>query len=79
MSYILFQNYSIKACEEWLVAIRQRFLDADELPQYWECVAAIEEARGNLYMALDAFQRAVEKGAEVIQFMKECYSLLKIK
>lgn len=36
-----------------------------EFVEYWECVAALEETRGDLKMAVDSYQRAIIRGAEV--------------
>jgi hypothetical protein len=36
-----------------------------EVPIYWECVAALEEAKGDLKSAVDCYQRAIIRGASV--------------
>ncbi|GLH05278.1 Ckap2 [Gryllus bimaculatus] len=35
-----------------------------EIPQYWECLAALEEARGDFSSAVDCYGRAIVKGAD---------------
>ncbi|XP_075211112.1 uncharacterized protein LOC142318411 isoform X2 [Lycorma delicatula] len=58
-------KYSWEACEDWLIAIRQRNPTVDSLPEYWECMAQLEETRGDLQLAVDSYERAVMRGAEV--------------
>jgi hypothetical protein len=36
-----------------------------EVPIYWECVAALEEAKGDFKSAIDCYERAIIRGASV--------------
>jgi hypothetical protein len=45
--------------------IRRFYPSIKELPVYWECVAALEEARGDFTSAVHCYERAIVHGAPV--------------
>ncbi|XP_067012913.2 uncharacterized protein [Anabrus simplex] len=57
-------GYPRDQCDEWLVLIRRANKGITNMPQYWECLAALEEARGDFSAAIDCYGRAVVRGAE---------------
>ncbi|XP_067012914.2 uncharacterized protein [Anabrus simplex] len=60
-------GYPRDQCDEWLVLIRRANKGITNMPQYWECLAALEEARGDFSAAIDCYGRAVVRGAETTQ------------
>lgn len=46
-------------------ALHSRNRNIPEIVEYWECLAALEETRGDIKMAVDSYQRAIMRGAEV--------------
>ncbi|RZF32367.1 hypothetical protein LSTR_LSTR001831 [Laodelphax striatellus] len=62
---LIHTGYPWESCKEWLTALRSRNPDAESLPDYWECLAALEEVQGDMQMAVDSYQRALMRGAEV--------------
>jgi hypothetical protein len=45
--------------------IRRFYPSVREVLIYWECVAALEEAEGDLKSAVDCYERAIIQGASV--------------
>lgn len=58
-------KYPYNRCEEWLSAIRRKCISCTQLPIYWECLAALEQSRGDMNTAIEYYERAIIKGAEV--------------
>lgn len=56
----------MEQCEVWLKLIQTQYRTLEEEPQYWECRAALEEARGDLTSAVDCYKTAIVQGSEVI-------------
>ncbi|XP_039286226.1 cytoskeleton-associated protein 2-like isoform X1 [Nilaparvata lugens] len=63
---LIHTGYPWESCKEWLTALRSRNPDAESLPDFWECLAALEEKQGDMQMAVDSYQRALMRGAQVI-------------
>lgn len=63
--FIVFQGYPLEQCGLWLRAVRRRFPQCGDESIYWECLAALEEARGDLQTAVSCYERALLQGAEV--------------
>lgn len=61
---LILASFPRDQCEEWLHLIRRKFPNLDEEPVYWECLAALEEARGDYTTAIDFYSRAIVSGAE---------------
>ncbi|XP_046996832.1 uncharacterized protein LOC124612593 [Schistocerca americana] len=61
---LILASYPRDQCEEWLHLIRKKFPNLDDEPLYWECLAALEEARGDYSTAIDFYSRAIVSGAE---------------
>nr|ANO53995.1 ckap2 [Eyprepocnemis plorans] len=61
---LILATYPREQCEEWLHVIRRKFPNLDDEPLYWECLAALEEARGDYTTAIDFYSRAIVSGAE---------------
>ncbi|XP_039286467.1 uncharacterized protein LOC111056210 isoform X2 [Nilaparvata lugens] len=62
---LIHTGYPWESCKEWLTALGSRNPDAESLPDYWECLAALEEKQGDMQMAVDSYQRALMRGAQV--------------
>ncbi|CAH0561996.1 unnamed protein product [Brassicogethes aeneus] len=81
---LILEGYNLNQCECWLQVIKQKYTNLDKDPQYWECRAAIEEARGNISQAVEYFQNAIVTGADVksvdqsLDQLLEKFSLLDI-
>ncbi|XP_026280608.1 cytoskeleton-associated protein 2-like isoform X1 [Frankliniella occidentalis] len=56
--------YPTEQCGLWLKAIRRRFPQCGEEPIYWECLASLEEIRGDFESAVACYERAILQGAE---------------
>lgn len=56
--------------------IRQKFEDIEEEYKYWECRAAIEQARGNIISAVDCLRSAIVQGAEVFIYYSQSYHII---
>ncbi|KAJ8985539.1 hypothetical protein NQ317_019922 [Molorchus minor] len=78
------EGYSRQQCEGWLGSIRQRYPKVEEEAQYWECRAAIEQARGNISNAVQCYKTAIVQGAEIqavdesLDVLLQKFSLLNI-
>lgn len=59
------QGYDHDECEAWLEILSKRCAKIKDFVEYWECLASLDEARGDYDMALDSYQRAIVRGAEV--------------
>lgn len=64
MNYNL-QGYPKEQCAEWLTMIRRFYPGVREVSIYWECVAALKEAEGDLKSAIDCYENAIIQGASV--------------
>ncbi|KAK3912828.1 Cytoskeleton-associated protein 2 [Frankliniella fusca] len=56
--------YPTEQCEQWLKAIRRRFPQCGDEPIYWECLASLEETRGDFQSAVACYERAILQGAQ---------------
>ncbi|CAH4035814.1 unnamed protein product [Pieris brassicae] len=63
---ILRNGYSWEEGARWLRAIRDTYTDAQETATYWECRAALEEARGDMPASMQCWEQALAKGANRI-------------
>lgn len=78
-------GYPWNQCEEWLTMIRRFCPGIKEVPIYWECVAALEEAKGDLKSAVDCYERAIIQGAsptkvgDFLDQLMEKFSMLSLK
>ncbi|XP_034254474.1 cytoskeleton-associated protein 2-like [Thrips palmi] len=70
-------GYPIEQCSLWLRAVRRRFPQCGDEPTYWECLAALEEARGDLQTAVSCYERAILQGAEESSVQSSLDELLK--
>ncbi|XP_045487261.1 uncharacterized protein LOC110999954 isoform X2 [Pieris rapae] len=59
---ILRHGYSWEEGARWLRAIRDTYSDAQETATYWECRAALEEARGDMPASMQCWEQALAKG-----------------
>lgn len=64
----MLKGYPKDQCEAWLGAIHKKYKKLEEEPHYWECLAALEEARGNITNAVEYYRNAIVQGAEVSYF-----------
>ncbi|CAG2052976.1 unnamed protein product [Timema podura] len=63
--YKLIQTgYPRDKCEEWLDVILKNCRSAFDKPTYWECLASLEESRGDFSMAIECYSRAIIRGAQ---------------
>ncbi|PSN37029.1 hypothetical protein C0J52_17649 [Blattella germanica] len=46
-------GFPVEQCNHWLAAIRKSFPEVKEVPVYWECLAGLEETRGDLNLSTD--------------------------
>lgn len=58
-------KYPNERCEEWLTAIKKRCPKCTQLPIYWECLAALNGSNGDMKSAIENYEKAIIKGAEV--------------
>ncbi|GLV33860.1 hypothetical protein CBL_11256 [Carabus blaptoides fortunei] len=65
LQQLIQEGYPRVQCEAWLDVISSHYGEVEHQPQYWECRAALEEARGDFTTAVDCYKRAIIKGAEV--------------
>ncbi|PNF32049.1 hypothetical protein B7P43_G05730 [Cryptotermes secundus] len=78
-------GYPWNQCEEWLTMIRRFCPGIKEVPIYWECVAALEEARGDFKSAVDCYERAIIRGAsptkvgDSLDQLMEKFNMLNLK
>ncbi|XP_045528897.1 uncharacterized protein LOC123717122 [Pieris brassicae] len=63
---ILRNGYSWEEGARWLRAIRDTYTDAQETATYWECRAALEEARGDMPASMQCWEQALAKGTNRI-------------
>ncbi|KAF2896739.1 hypothetical protein ILUMI_09435 [Ignelater luminosus] len=81
---LICDGYPTEQCELWLGMIRQKCEDIEEEYKYWECRAAVEQARGNIISAVDCLRSAIVQGAEVkavdesLEQLLQKFSLLNI-
>nr|CAD7456001.1 unnamed protein product [Timema tahoe] len=57
-------GYPRDKCEEWLDVILKNCRSAFDKPTYWECLASLEESRGDFSMAIECYSRAIIRGAQ---------------
>lgn len=57
-------GYPVDQCQLWLRAIRRRFPQCGDEASYWECLASLEESRGDLQTAVSCYERALIQGAQ---------------
>lgn len=70
-------GYPLEQCSLWLRAVRRRFPQCGDESIYWECLAALEEARGDLQTAFSCYERAILQGAEESSIQSSLDELLK--
>lgn len=63
--FLYHQGYAKEQCEAWLGTIRKKYKRMEREPEYWECLAALEEAKGNITSAVECYRNAIVQGAEV--------------
>ena len=61
---LIHMGYPVEQCNLWLRAVRRRFPQCGDEAVYWECLASLEECRGDLESAASYYERAVMQGAE---------------
>lgn len=49
--------------------IKEKCIDIENDPEFWECKAAIEQYNGNTTMALKCVENVAIKGAQVNDFI----------
>ncbi|XP_026734889.1 uncharacterized protein LOC113498898 isoform X2 [Trichoplusia ni] len=64
LTEILREGYDWQQCARWLRAIRERFPACARHSAYWECRAALEEARGDLPASVQCWEEAIANGTE---------------
>ncbi|XP_047513379.1 uncharacterized protein LOC125055150 [Pieris napi] len=62
LTEILRNGYSWEEGARWLRAIRDTYTAAQETATYWECRAALEEARGDMPASMQCWEEALAKG-----------------
>ncbi|XP_023945086.1 uncharacterized protein LOC112050906 [Bicyclus anynana] len=58
------EGYDWEQCDYWRRAIRQKFKEAANSAQYWECRAALEEMREDLHATVECLEKALAMGTK---------------
>lgn len=65
LKILIEQKYDHGHCQYWLKKIKERFANVEEMPQFWECRAALEQAGDNVNEAIECYKAAIIHGAEI--------------
>lgn len=65
LNVLIKEGYDPQHCQFWLKKISQRYANVEDISQFWECRAALEQASDNINEAIECYKSAIIHGAEI--------------